>query len=475
MTEDSAHVSTGLVAVLVVLALAAGVVLGAAIRQTIRAREWSSTALMAAAVMIATPSYVGVIVTFSHQWATTVDIHRNVSSTLPAWATPLMRVTLAALLVAAIYTIVIRVRRKDAYVSIPALLIAVVALMSVGSSLLSGDNPFRPYTVVFVVVLLATAVAPRGLGVHLGIGSVAVGFAVVSGLALWLNSSFAAISCNRGEKCGYFGFLFRGVLDNENALALLLALSIPYVFMAFRGWRGVVLCSFMVVLAVMSGSRSGATAAVIAFAVLIVVFPDVRNPQRSRWRWSLVGAVLAVAFAIGITLPFLPHDPSDFSGRAYLWQLALRQLEAVNLWFGTGVLGWSNMHSTGVVDSSAEYSVHNQWMSILQATGICGLVIFIVAIALLLWESRHEYFAVVGCALVPVFVLAITERPWPVDTMDWLTWVGPAALLCYPASRSRKDIDASGVGDVALTGPMQAGLIEPRAVKAGGLTGGSLT
>jgi hypothetical protein len=42
---------------------------------------------------------------------------------------------------------------------------------------------------------------------------------------------------------------------------------------------------------------------------------------------------------------------------------------------------------------------------------------------------------VVGCVLVPVFILAVTERPWPIDTADWLIWAIPGALLCYPVAR----------------------------------------
>jgi len=55
----------------------------------------------------------------------------------------------------------------------------------------------------------------------------------------------------------------------------------------------------------------------------------------------------------------------------------------------------------------------------------------------LVWQARPHYSLVLGCVLTPVFVLALTEQPWPLDSSDWLTWSIPAALLCYPGARRR--------------------------------------
>jgi hypothetical protein len=88
-----------------------------------------------------------------------------------------------------------------------------------------------------------------------------------------------------------------------------------------------------------------------------------------------------------------------------------------------------------MIDPAASYSVHNEWLQVLYSTGIIGSILFLGALGLLLWQARPKYSLVVGSVLIPVFVLAVTERPWPIDTCDWLIWAIPATLLSYPAVR----------------------------------------
>lgn len=83
------------------------------------------------------------------------------------------------------------------------------------------------------------------------------------------------------------------------------------------------------------------------------------------------------------------------------------------------------------------YSVHNQWLQVVLSTGLIGFVLFLTALALLLRNARGAYSLVAGCALLPAFVLAVTERPWPIDSLELLVWTVPAALLSYPAIKRR--------------------------------------
>jgi hypothetical protein len=84
---------------------------------------------------------------------------------------------------------------------------------------------------------------------------------------------------------------------------------------------------------------------------------------------------------------------------------------------------------------------------VLHSSGIIGFFFFVAAIVLMLWKARGAYTVVVGCVLVPVFVLSVTERPWVIDSIDWVVWAVPAALLCYPAIR-RSPEPASTVSNI---------------------------
>lgn len=422
----------------VLFTILASVALISGLRKTVKNREWSAGALIGGSLVILTFTFVQLLVTYADAWVMVTDVYRTVTYTMPEWGHSAVRITTAMMGVGALVLFLAGIRRRDAQINIPAVLLVLVLCVSMGSAVLHGDFPFRAFTLVQLFIVLACVIAPRGLSVQLGIATVCMVATIASGVALIAYQDFSVMECVAGHKCGVLGFNFRGVLDNENALALYLALALPFVYIAFGGWEGLVMSAFVTSLILLSGSRSGALAAILTFAVLVLVRPNIRLPRPTPVRSGLVSAGLLTAFVVGVFLPFAVQDQSALSGRAALWQLARQALtDPSTLVYGTGLFGWDHYRDAGLIDSSAVYSVHNQWLHVLFSTGLIGFVLFVGAIAVLLWQARNRYFTVMGCVLVPFFILAVTERPWPIDTADWLTWAVPAALLCYPVLRAK--------------------------------------
>ena len=441
----------------VVLAtIAAAIALAGGVRRTVKDREWGWGAVLGGAMVLLTFSFVQLVVTYTDAWVKITDVFRVVTYEIPGWGHLLLRVTLSIMAVGAVALFGWGVSRRDAQVNLPAVLLILVLGISMGSALLHGDFPFRVFSLVYLCLLLACVFAPRGISVQLGIATLCVVAAIASGLALVLHQDFAVIDCVAGHKCGLLGFNFRGVQDNENALALYIALAIPFVYLGFGGWEGAVLSAYMTAQVLITGSRSGTTAAVVTFVLLLVLRPSLRRPGPTPVRSTLMSFGLAGTLAVGMILPLTVTDPSALSGRAGLWQLARGALDTPSTFFyGAGMFGWDRMRDSGLIDSSAVYSVHNQWLHVLYTTGILGLGLFLAAIAILLWQARNSYYLVVSCVLTPFVILAVTERPWPVDTADWLCWAVPGVLLSYPLLRANppRDHHPTAVDEVPPRGP----------------------
>ncbi len=423
----------------------AAIALFSAIARTLRRREgWSFGALLGACFVILTFSFVQLLATYTNSWVEVTDVYRNVTLELPEWGQMCFRVVILLIVPGGIALFLAGMARPGAQVNIPAVLFIIVLLVGLGSSLLNGDIPFQAFSVAYLCILLVCVFAPRGLSVHLGIATVCMVAAIASGIALVVHQDVSVIECVAGHKCGVLGFNFRGVLGNENALALYLALAMPFVYIGFGGWEGLVMSGYLAGLILLTGSRSGTLTAVVTFAVLVLVRPDIRRPKRTPVRSTLLSAFLISVFAVGLVLPLVVQDPTALSGRAALWQLARNTLaDPAALAYGTGIFGWSHVHEAGLIDASAVYSVHNQWLHVLFSTGIIGLAFFLGVIAILLWQARNGYFLVAACVLVPVFILSVTERPWPIDTADWLCWAVFGALLCYPVERQKPSADSA--------------------------------
>lgn len=419
------------------VSIAAGLVFLNALVRIVRRGEWSSAAWMAFLVTIMTSSLVAMVATYTDAWVPVTDVLRNVTYVLPEWGRTFFQLLEIFVAVAAGSVFVLGIRKRDAMLNVPAILLLVTTFIAMAVAVLHQEFPMRPQSILYLSILVAAVVAPRGLGIHIGIATAALAVAVASGIALTTHSDFSVIDCAGGPKCGVLGFIFRGVLDNENALGLFLALAMPFIYMGFGGWQGLVLTVYALGLVLITGSRTGSLAAVVTLCVLVVVRPTVRQPVRAPVRSALLTVGILGVFILGLFVPFTARDATSYSGRAFLWEVARDALaKPSTLIYGEGMFGWDELRASGVIDFSAIYSAHNQWLHVLFSTGLVGLGFFLAAILALFWEARHGYYTVVACVLIPFFVLGVTERPWPIDTIDWLAWSVPGALLCYPRARA---------------------------------------
>lgn len=431
--------STTSVIVTALSALALLVLLNA-VRKTLARSEWDRAALFGA-LSASLFSSVYMVVTYSGTWVMITKQDQDLWL-VPRWGRYAIMVVSVVLVAVAAVNLLRAVRRNKSFnifsvdtVNPSAVLLLAVVGVSIASTIVNGDNPFRPATAVFLVVLAACAVAPRGVGIHVGIGTFCVIAAVASGFAIAIQKDFSAMPC-MGDKCGILGFNFRGIFHHENAFAMFLALAMPFVYIGFASWEGPVLAAYLLGLILVSGSRSASAAAILTFVVLIVVRPNIRRPAWAPVRTAFLYLVLTAAFVIGLAAPFAINDPTFLSDRGHIWMVARDQLnDPATLLYGTGMLGWEHVRDAGIIHISAGYSAHNQWLHVLFTTGLIGLLLFVGALALLIRHAGRTYGLVVGCVLLPVFLLAVTERPWPVDSADWVIWVVPGALLSYPVAR----------------------------------------
>ena len=417
-------------AMIVALSALSLIVLLTALRETVAESGWDSAALLGAfSVMLFSTAYLAV--TYSGAWVSVTRQNQDIWL-LPRWGRyTIMLVGIALITVSAV--ILFRaVRRRSKVYNVAAVLLLAAGIVSCVSTVLNGDDPFRPEVAVLLAVVAACTVAPRGLGVHVGIGTCCVMVAIVSGFAIAVHKDFSVMQCV-SDKCGILGFNFRGSFHHENAFAMFLTLALPFVYIGFATWKGPVLSAYVLALILITGSRSATATAVLTFVVLMLVRPNIRRAAWAPWRTCFVYLVLAVAFIVGLALPYMTNDPSFLTSRGHLWILARDQLsDPAALLYGKGMWGWQHVRDAGLIHISSGYSLHNQWLDVLYATGLIGLVLLVGALALVVRQAGRTYSLVAGCVLLPLLLLSVTERPFSIDTADWVMWVVPGVLLSYP-------------------------------------------
>lgn len=192
-----------------------------------------------------------------------------------------------------------------------------------------------------------------------------------------------------------------GLLANPNALAMVMAMTVPWSLLELersRGWRrGLFLVAFGLQCAaiVTTHSRGGAlglAAAVVAAALL----------ARHRLR--------ALAFAAVATLAVVAFAPQTFwnrtqtigayeldasaQGRIRAWDTGFRALEERPL-LGVGIGGYVASWDRFMPRNTREraYASHNMWMQVLVELGALGTLAFGLMVALVgrgLWRSRKS-------------------------------------------------------------------------------------
>jgi hypothetical protein len=288
------------------------------------------------------------------------------------------------------------------------------------------------------VLLGATVIAP-GESAALGAAVLGISIAVASGLVLGFRPDGATGVC-RQDKCGPLGVLVSGVLGNENALGLLLAMALPFVAVYFAGKTRTVLLLYLLGMTWITGSRSALLASAAVLTTFFVCRPRLTPSGRTgRAKWFAV-AVAVGGLAVSVAMPLTTHDARAYSFRGYVWALARHSAE--QSWvLGSGANGWDRLRTLGYISSAQGYSAHNIWLDVWFSTGVVGLAFAVLVLLRLIMDSD---FWVIILPLTALLYAGALERPWTPTTANWLVWVIPALVLMRQPKSERYGYVAAG-------------------------------
>lgn len=414
--------------IIVALSLtAAGICLVALIRALRRERDWNvtSTYIFAMSVLLIWTTVLG---SATGAATYTSDFFYNRVAVSAPWLDRLREVTsFVIVLVSALF--VARGVKRGIPLNLAAVFLMGVIVFGQLATEMSGGTMFSPRNLALVALVAAAAFADRGRSAMLGIGAFGAVVLIVS-LAM---PSFAydASVTECYDKCGALGFVFAGALVNGNALGLVLTLALPAIYLAFSGVpRWILVCAVVVVVAA-SASRTSLNAVLLLVPVLLIARPSYDLDRMSVFRrWAIYISAIA-ATAASVVVPFVTTDPSAYTGRGALWQLTVEEMRGSE-WFGLGSQAWGELTQTGDIAQTAGYSTHNQWFDVWFIAGWVGVALFVLFIlAVLMGAGRLAYIP--ALVAVPAAVIAITERPWAVGTIDTFTFSLFAFMLAAPA------------------------------------------
>jgi O-antigen ligase len=360
------------------------------------------------------------------------DAFGNVRVGLTGWAAQVHQLLIIATVAAALLFFILRVGRKPVVGRswIAIMLVAVYA----SSDLINGQiDDLGPRFVLLLALLLAITVAQPGRPAFLGAAAVCLTYALLSALQASVHPTYAFRTC-RSDKCGPGGALYSGAFSNENALGLVLALSIPFVWLALRGRGRIIVLGYVTAIVLLTGSRTALLAAAAALLALLVLRPSSQRADDVaaapvRQFQAVVG--VAMIALLGAVLPLLATVTSGIGDRTYFWHIALDGIGRSPL-MGYGGTAWPRLYQSGGIPISASYSPHNQWLDVLFASGFVGLAVFVGLLVHLLF--RTAYLVTASAAiLIPVLAASTLERPWSFAINDGLTFTLLAALLCGTA------------------------------------------
>jgi O-antigen ligase len=203
---------------------------------------------------------------------------------------------------------------------------------------------------------------------------------------------------------------YAGAGFNPNELALIMALSIPisyYLLIESKGWIAwiyrlqLVLAGTTVVL---SASRGGGVASLVALAVVPLTYARLTRPQ-------IIANILMVGVLVWAGLVFVPATswerlssiPEEFSqgtlnGRTVIWKAGLDVFSA-HPFLGVGPGGFTE----SLRHMPYPQSAHNTYLSVLVEEGVIGFGFF--------------------CAWIAVVALSVKEMP-PLPQKLWIVFLG---------------------------------------------------
>jgi hypothetical protein len=359
-----------------------------------------------------------------------LDAFGNVRVGLTGWAAQLQLVVLAANLVIASVFFVSRVSREP-IIAGPWLAIALVVVVASSDVVNGHAAEVGPRCLTLFALLLAASVAQPGRPASLGAAAVGLMYAMLGGLQAALHPTESFRAC-RADKCGPGGALYTGALTNENGMGLVLALTIPFVWLALRGRGRIILVAYVTAMVALTGSRTAQVTAVAALLALAILRPDSDAPHRGpttapvRPLASIIGVVGLAC--LGAVLPLLTSTGAGaFGDRSFYWRKAIAGVMESPL-LGHGGTAWPRLYQISEIPIAASYSPHNQWLDVAYGSGMVGLALFIVLLGHLLLRTPSR-ISTAAAILIPVLATSTLERPWSFAINDSLTFTLLAAVL----------------------------------------------
>lgn len=381
-----------------------------------------------------------------------LSIAADGSSQMPGWEPKLLRYGLFAACGMSALMIISAVgqRRRRCHLRPAPLILAVLWAVATIVGRAGEGWHVTLASLALLSGLLVAAVTPPSSGAAFGAAAVGITHAVLGGLLLVGHYGSVMLACT--NKCGIFGTLYSGTLLEENTFGILLAATIPFAYLVLRGRARVWMVAYLLVMVAATGSRTSLVAALLGTAVLVMVRPSLRGDDAARSPLAWGAATLSGAAAF--VLPFLPLNPDDFTGRAYLWTLAIKHIHE-HPWFGLGPAAWANFEGQSLIVRRAVYSTHNEWIEALFVAGIVGaalLATFLVTLAVSAGKVRTATLAIITFMLL----LGGTERSWSFVDADWMSFTLLATCL-LGAMHQRPAAEGSELGqiDEALLGDQQ--------------------
>lgn len=411
--------------------------------RSLRGQAWNITAtyVLAVAWLLNISTVIG-----AATGATTYVFSGGVRVAVSAgWLTTLQEATTLAIVIVSALFVARGIRRKvRPRASIVWLAMAVVVGMF--ATAFESGPLLLPRAIALLAIVGAAMFVEGGRPALTAISTFGVTMAITSGLMTIIAPTAAISACT--EKCGPLGVIFAGALINGNALGLILALALPAVFLINRGWTRWLLTAYLAAMIAATGSRTALNAVLVLAVVLVLSRPGLKVEALNLWRRAVIAVTAGVVVFLSVFVPLSTTDPTAYTGRGYLWQVTMAQMQGSEI-IGLGSQAWSQLFLIGEIAQAATYSTHNQWLDVWYISGFVGLALF-AAFFVSTFLSAGRYWYLPATVLIPAGVISITERPWGIGSIDWLTWAlllfavaaplmtrGESAEPLSPAARTR--------------------------------------
>lgn len=223
--------------------------------------------------------------------------------------------------------------------------------------------------------------------------------------------------------------LLAGPFDNSNTLGIVLATTIPFVFLWKTYSQRLIIVLPMLVALWMAFSRTALIAALVVL-VLGLILHDRRVSQRFKRGVALAGIV--VAGTLQVILPFMISDLTFFTGRGGVW-IADTAAWRRHPWFGNGE-EW-HVGQDGVqagITYFGQTSSHNTALGWLTFGGILYFLCCVIVTLLLIrisWKYMLASQWVPVLFVVATLIVGISESHWHVFSTSPLFFIHGFILL----------------------------------------------